>query len=402
MEDNKKPGQRDISDLKARLGLKKTSAMPAVTPAGIPQTQAPNIPAPIPSSGSGPSASNQGSSIPSPFGRPEPQAQPQAAPAPAPPPDPRRDPFAQQQAANLAAFYGVGQVLPGSGDSVSDAPLSKPKAWGSIVVVTGLCLVVFGVGNACGRVTTARVEFNRTIENSGQIREEVDKISKQLNGVADTINVSKLTQQGQPDFEMTKKLGDLDLKKPDTQKIFHTNYFHLEDVAVERLFTYYDHVIALYDLITLHAKKTDNDKDAIESFMKNGAGKGDKNYGVTLDFTGAIPLAHFVEVGTPVCNDPAKTDCNANELKGFKFRSDSGGAWAEKPVKGKPTEIVVPMQKSPLFGSVAAGNPDILAFKDYLRRVIDIKSRAGALVAEQKDVIADLKRASERPKVFTF
>ena len=137
MEDNKKPGQRDISDLKARLGLKKTSAMPAVTPAGIPQHQAPNIPAPIPSSGSGPSASNQGSSIPSPFGRPEPQAQPQAAPAPAPPPDPRRDPFAQQQAANLAAFYGVGQVLPGSGDSVSDAPLSKPKAWGSIVVVTG-------------------------------------------------------------------------------------------------------------------------------------------------------------------------------------------------------------------------------------------------------------------------
>jgi hypothetical protein len=400
LDDNKKPGQRDISDLKARLGLKKTAAMPAVTPAGTPQQpQAPQgIPAPIPSAGSGPSAGP--SSIPSPFGQPAPQ--PQAAPAPAPPPDPRRDPFAQQQAANLAAFYGVGQVLPGSAEGVSDAPLSKPKPWGRIGFVVGLCAIVFGVGNACGRIYGSRVEFNRTIDQAGQIREEVDKLSKQLNNIADTINASKATQQSQPDFDMSKKLGDLDLKKPDSQKIFHTNYMHLEDVAIERLFTYYDHTIKLYDLITLHAKKTENDKEAIENYMKNGAGKGDKNYGVTLDFTGAIPLAHFVEVGTPVCATPDKTDCNANELKGFKYRSDSGGSWADKPVKGKPGEIVVPMQKSPLFTSVAAGNPDILAYKDYLRRVIEIKGMAGGLVAEQKDVITDLKRAAERPKVFTF
>jgi hypothetical protein len=393
LDDNKKPGQRDISDLKARLGLKKTAAMPAAAPNVTPPTGQTSIPAPIPGGqGSGPS------SVPSPFGRPAepPPPQPQA------PPDPRRDPFAQQQAANLAAFYGVGQVLPGSAEGVSDAPMTKPKAMGRIIAVAGFGLVVFGLGNACGRIYGSRVGFNETIDHAAQIRDEVDKLGKQLNSVADVMNASKLTAQGQPDFDMTKKLAEMDLKKPDTQKIFHTNYARLEDIAIERLFNYYDHTIRLYDEITIHAKKTESDKDAIESYLKNGATKGDKNYGVIMDLSGAIPLAKFVEVGAPVCAEAGKTDCPANELKGFKYRTDSGGTWSERPVKGKPGETVTPMQGGPLFKAVASGNPDILAFKDYLRRVVSIKTLAVGLVAEQKEVLADLKRAAERPKVFTF
>jgi len=88
-------------------------------------------------------------------------------------------------------------------------------------------------------------------------------------------------------------------------------------------------------------------------------------------------------------------------VKSAEFQALLSSGLLNNPRNQVP-HIVVPMQKSPLFGSVAAGNPDILAFKDYLRRVIEIKSTAGTLVAEQKDVIADLKRASERPKVFTF
>src|SRR5205823_4050670 len=145
-------------------------------------------------------------------------------------------PFAQQQAANLAAFYGVGQVLPGSSDAVSDAPISKPKAWGRIGFVLGLSAVVFGVGNACGRIYGSRVEFNRTIDQAGQIREEVERMQKQLNGVTDKINGSAETRTGGVDFALTKELGDMDLKKPDSQKLFHTNYAHLEDIAIDRLF----------------------------------------------------------------------------------------------------------------------------------------------------------------------
>jgi hypothetical protein len=83
--------------------------------------------------------------------------------------------------------------------------------------------------------------------------------------VADTLNASAATKQGQPDFDMTKKLGDMDLKKPDQQKLFHTNYFNMEDITIDRLFTYYNNTIKMYDLITVHAKKTDNDRQAIEN-----------------------------------------------------------------------------------------------------------------------------------------
>jgi hypothetical protein len=386
LDDNKKPGQRDISDLKARLGLKKTGGT----------SSSPGDPTPPPVA-----APPAAQAVPSPFGQPQAQA---AAPQPQAPPDPRRDPFAQQQAANLAAFYGIGVKLPGDASSVEAGPISKPKPWGTLALFGVVAVVLFGVGNACGRVYSSRVEFNHTIDQAGQIQDEVDRLAKQLNVIADVLNASKLTTQKQPDFDMAKKLKDLDLKKPDTERLFHTNYYHFEDAAIERLFTYYDHTIKLYDLVIQHAKRTDNDKQAIDNYAKNAAAatKGEKNYGVTLDMTGAIPLAHFVELGTPECPQPDQTDCKATELKGFKVKTDPGGNWTSRPIKGKPQEIVFPMQRGPLFGSVAAGNPDMLAYEAYFRRVIDIKTLAGALVAEQKELQGDLKKTVERPKVFVF
>ena len=307
-----------------------------------------------------------------------------------------------QQAANLASFYGIGQQLPGSSDGVSAESLTKPRPWGMIGLFAVVGVVVFTLGNACGRIYQSRAEFNMTIDQAGQIHDEVDRLSKQLNKIADVINASKETQHGNPDFDMTAALAGLDLKKPDTQKLFHTNYMHFEDPAIERLFNYYDHTIVLYDLITTHSKKTEADKEAIQNYMKNGAGKGDKNYGVVFENTGAIPLAKFAELGSPVCPTPEQTDCSPAQLKGFKYRFDSGAAWGERPVKGKPGETVTPIEPSALFKTIAAGNPDILAFKDYLRRVVTIKAMAGGLVAEQKDVLGDLKKTAERPKVFVF
>jgi len=401
LDDNKKPGQRDISDLKARLGLKKAAAAPAAAPAPqspTPPHGQPAVPQPVGQSPSGPTGQPAQRSVPSPFGAPPP---PQPA-APAPPPDPRRDPFAQQQAANLAAFYGVGQVLPGSSDSVSDAPISKPKPWGRIAFVLGLCAVVFGVGNACGRIYGSRVEFNRTIDQAVQIREEVERMQKQLGSIADKINGSADTRSGGVDFALTKELGDMDLKKPDSQKLFHTNYAHLEDIAIDRLFNYYNHTIMLYDEITLHAKKTDNDADAIKRALASSNKGGEKNYGMILEQQGGLQLAHFVEMGTPVCPDESKTDCAPNEWKGFKYRVDPGGAWGQRPLKGAIGAIVMPMQKTPLFNTVAAGNPDVLALRDYARRMDNIRRLIASLSAEQKEVLGDMKRASERAKVFTF
>jgi len=399
LDDNKKPGQRDISDLKARLGLKKTAAMPAASPQGPASTPPFGQPSAPASSQSNDAPAPR--AIPSPFGQPQ---RPEPAPQPAAPPDPRRDPFAQQQAANLAAFYGIGQTLPGDASAVdAGASISRPKAWGTILTIGIAAVVALGVGNACGRISAARVEFNHTIDSAGQIREEVDKLAKQLGSVADTLNASTATKQMQPDFDMSKKLGELDLKKPDQQKLFHTNYYHFEDIAIDRLFNYYNNTIKLYDAITVHAKKTENDRQAIENGAKaSGNARAEKNYGVILNNEGGLTLGQFAEVGSPVCSTPDKTDCAANELKGFKYRTDSAQSWGERPIKGAPTAIIVPVKKSPLFNEVAAGNPDVLAFRAYLQRVVEIKALAGELTAQQKEVTGDLKKMAEKSKVFTF
>lgn len=402
MDENKKPGPRDISDLKARLGLKKTAAMPAAAPNTTPPTGQPIAPHAVPPpSGFGAPASTHQAGPPPPFGRP---AEP-PPPQPAPPPDPRRDPFAahqQQAAANLAAFYGLGQALPGSADSVSEAPISKPKPWGRIFLLGIVALVPFVVGNCWGRIQRDRIEFNNTTDQAAQIRDEVDKMAKQLTTIVDLINSSKATLQGNIDLDLSAKLGALDLRKPDNVRIFHTNYASLEPMTVERLMQYYDNTIKLYDEITAHAKKTANDKEAITRVMNSGAVKNDKNYGVIVEPMNGLMLAKFVEVGSPVCSDPSKTDCSAKELKGFKYRMDAGAAWGERPVKGRPEQIVMPIQQTPLFKAVAAGNPDFLALKDYARRMAEIRQLSMVLMNEQKDVLSDLKKASERPKLFAF
>lgn len=365
MEETPKKGARDISDLKARLGLKKTA------PPGAP-SQAPGGP-PVPPGVNQP-----------------------------PPPDPRRDPFAATQPLATPMAYYVPADLPGADDGKPAKPISEPKPWGKIGVVAGIAVVLFAFGNACGRIYESRSIFNRTIDDSVKIRNEVEKMSKKLQVIAERISASPAATKGNPDVQLAVDLGTLDLKKPDTQLIFHTNYYRLDDLAIERLFNYYNETVVLYDRIAQNAKKTEADKEAIESFLKNAAAKGDKNYGVLIDATGAIPLASFVEVGSPLCPQEDQTDCAAKDLRGFRYRVDAGGTWFEKPVKGKLTDVIIPIQQGRLFKTVATGNADFLAATDHVRRTVEIRALTAKLLADQKELLADLKRSSERSKVFVF
>jgi hypothetical protein len=384
----KGPGGRDIGDLRARLGLNKGAGAPqpaaAPTPAGVPR-----VPAPAQSG------------VPSPAGRsvPAPPGFPSAAPAAGPPPpDPRRDPFAAAAPPAMPAYYGY-QPLPGTDDGAPATQISQPKPWGLIGGIAGGAFVLLMAGVAVGRIYAARVNMNMTIDQAADIRAEVDKLAKTLSTINDLINSSANVAKGQPDVALAAKMGELELKKPEQDKIFHTNYFFLKDLAIDRLFNYYNDTIILYDLLQKQAKKTEADKEAIENFLKEGAGKGEKNYGVTLDMSGAIPLAHVVEVGTPVCPKEGQTDCSANELKGFKYRTDSGGQWFVKPVKGPPAQTLFPIQKTPFFASIASGSPDILAVKDHLRRMAEIRVLTTKLFNEQKELLADLDTATTQKKV---
>jgi len=62
----------------------------------------------------------------------------------------------------------------------------------------------------------------------------------------------------------------------------------------------------------------------------------------------------------------------------------------------------MPLQQTPLFKAVAAGNPDFLAVKDYARRMAEIRQLLGQLMNQQKEVLGDLKKAADRPKMLAL
>src|SRR6185436_3848195 len=113
--------------------------------------------------------------------------------------------------------------------------------------------IALGVGGSCGAIYSARVEYNLTTDHAIAIRDEVTKLSRNLDSIVGKLRSG---QPGKIDVEMAAALGGLDLKKPDTIKIFHTNYAKLEGLMIERLFSYYNDTIQLYDEIASHSKKT--------------------------------------------------------------------------------------------------------------------------------------------------
>ncbi len=411
MADNTKQGPKDITDLKARLGLKKQGGGPAVPGPG-PAPGAPFAPAPIPGPagaaaprpgqaqlpsalGGAPPAQNQGFVPPPPGFAPPPEAAPAQ-------PDPRRDPYAAQQAAvaaNLASFYGAAP-LPGSADEVKGDPIKKPKPWPLIGGGIAIALAMLGVGYSIGNIAERRTDLNTATEHAVQIRDEVDKLAKQVEKVFDAVRGVKLSDKDPPDFAAIEKLTDLDFKEPDIPtKLFHTNYFSFEPSLVQQLFTYYNDIIVLSKQLQEHTAKTRNDRESLDKYVKGNAAKAERGpIGVILDYSNKLPLAQLVELGGAVCPDPKQPNCSPEEAK-LRFRTGLGGEFQARPLKGLPKDVVLPIQQSELQKQMLSGDPGLLAFRDYVRRAAGLFQQITKVREEQKQLLQSLKKRVENPPV---
>jgi len=412
LADNKQ-GPKDITDLKARLGLKKQgggAGAPVPGPAAAPFPGAPGGIAapkpggmPVPAAIAGPPAAGPGApaAIPPPPGfTPPPEAVAAA-------PEPRRDPYAAQQAAvaaNLAAFYGRGEPLPGDGDAVKqDAPKTKP--WAIVAAAVGAGLFMGAVGWAIGNISVSRNDYNITTEHAVRIRDQVDKIHKQLEKVKDTLKEIKPTPNDRemPNFAAIDKLSDIDFKEPDiTRDLFHTNYFSFEPTTVQQVFNYYNDTTTLAKLLAEHVTRTQKDKETIEKFVKANQAKPEKPLGVILDYSAKLPLAQLVEiVSPPMCPNPDKTDCPVEDMK-MRFRTSLGGEPQQRAVKGAPKDVVLPINPTELQKQMMSGDPGMFAFKDYIRRTGAIVETIRRLSETEKPLIEGLKKRANQPKLFAL
>jgi hypothetical protein len=417
LADNTKQGPKDITDLKARLGLKKAGGPTSGPGPGVP------APFPTPMAGITPPAGAQraggGAPLPSALaGPPAPHAAPQGAIPPppgfTPPPeaapaqaDPRRDPYAAQQAAvaaNLAAFYTAGGALPGDGDSVKEGS-KRPKPWAIIGAAGGAGLLFFFIGWAIGNISVSRNDYNITTEHAARIRDQVDKIHKQIEKAKEALKEIKLSDKDPPNYAGVEKLGEIDFKEPDmTRDLFHTNYFSFEPSVVQQVFTYYNDATTLSKQLAEHSVRTAKDKESIDKYVKGNAAKaekGEKAYGVIVDTSQKIHLAQVVELlSAPGCE---KTDgeCKPEDMK-MRFRTALGGEGQTRNVRGAPANVVYAIQPTELQKQAMSGDPGLLAFKDYVRRHVAIIQTMGRLAETEKQLLEGLKKRANQPQLFAL
>jgi hypothetical protein len=397
LDQKSKKAGRDLSDLKAKLGIAKPGGDAVPAPGAAPP--APGVVAP-----GAPAQPAPG--VVAPPGMAPPQAPAQPAP-----PDTSRNPFAATAPMSMAPP----QVITDAGPLV-EIPEEKKSPMKLIIVLVITALIPLCVGWACGRIYGARMLFNRTIEDAARIKAATVQIIATNKKLATIITESR-TKNGNKvvyDPNLVENLKDIlrasphanpEKAKKRQDALFRTNYAMMEDITISRLFSYYNNTLRLYQTIESFLQKTGRNKLMIEEFSKASAG-ADKKYGVVFaSDEGRYYLGQLVEVGNIVCDDPQTRECSKTEIKGFKVRSNFTGTWSDRI--GKPsdsnekfTDIIVPIIPDQTWRSVATGKKGRLAFQDYKRGYLTMSAILSLLIRVEKTLVQDLGKAAGREKLF--
>jgi hypothetical protein len=387
VEQNRKPGApptKDISDLKARLGLKRPEA-------------AQGVPGPVPGQAPGRPAAPQG--YPQPGRGPVPGA-PAAAPAAAAPPA-ALDPYA-----GMRPQQGVFDLR-----TIDDgAPVQNVRSGRGKAALVGMAIVgiaAFALGGGMGMANVGRANMNTANHAAKSVKSEIDSMQKTLTqiGTAVAMSQQRLAKiQKDPLFYDPALIAELEGIKldprPDTSKIFRVDYYRLPDADVDRLFNYYYDSIALYNEVERHIKKTKADAESLKAYAEKTAGSAPKNYGVVFDTSGKIIVGNLVEVGEQVCKNGSK-DCAANDLVGFKIRANTGAPLVDRKVGGKlDGNNLIPIKPTPLMEAVMSGSTDQVRQESYKQRMGNIRQLVSRITATQKELIEGINKAASRPDVF--
>lgn len=407
----KKPGTRDLSDLKARLGLAKPE--PAA-----PQPAAPHPAAPVahqPAQPYAPAAQPVAAppGVVPPPGIAPPPGYPAPQPAAQPPPDVRRDPFAQAAPARQAAAAPIVDAGP-----PIEIPKEKKRPTKLIIAFVIVALVPLMVGYACGRIYASRVLFNKGIEDAGKIKNQVEQMAKINKRVAEVLHESRLRNQNKIKYDekLIEDLKEILRASPDANaekakkrqdELFRTNYAMMESIVIDRLFNYYNNTIRLMAELEDFLRKAEDSRELLMKYVDEMS-KEERKYGVVFaEDAGKYYLAQMVEVGDIVCADPKAKSCAKEDITGFNVRTGMGGAWAPRPGKpsgkaGRITEIVIPIIPDEFFRQIVVGRPGYLAFKDFVNQFGRLTAIAALLARDERELSKDLGKAAGRDRLFVF
>lgn len=416
-QSQKKSGAQNISDLKARLGLKK----------GGPAARKDAVPPPggiVPP----PGLANQQRSVPAPPGAKQPEpAMPSVS----------DDPFA---AMNAMAAAGVAHQQATAGPQIIIVNDGKPvesveqtSRFARIGKIAAIVALPFIFGSMHGQCSNNAKLVNRTIEDAGILRDDIKRLRRSaLQSIQDELLRSRERGPGSQAFppndeELTKKLGEKTiLPVVDPQIPFESNLYYLDPGIVSEILTFYSNAITIGTLVEEHVKATKNDVQAMEDGEKRiQVTKPDQDtnrylkfyrYGVIMEIpeqggSDAPFGAKLVEIGPPVCQDRKASStgkCEGPPIGfGVRERLGDGSGWAlteagffqDNKVQGKQ---VLPLLPTEAFEAVTKGADSAVAERAYMRRIQKLNDIVSQTIELGASLEARLDAKASEGKAFTY
>jgi hypothetical protein len=296
-------------------------------------------------------------------------------------------------------------VFPGYVDDGKPVESVRPRGANRAARLTIAATLVGGllIGYWWGGIIVDRKSYNRMVDDAIQIKTEVDEMAKRLSTITDALNKNQQkAPSGAPDFEIIdqfKALGEL--KPPDQQKLFHTNYARFENIAIDELFTYYNDTVTLYEQIKRHIVMSEKEKDLLEAAAKQ-AKTQEVAYGFVVE-PGKITQGKLVQLVQTVCKGGKPQCSNVADVEGFMVSYAAGGTPAKVLLTGNGPHVV-PIDPTPMFTSLIEGTkPEALAGQDWRRRLNGIRLLALIKLPQiQKSLQTHLDEVAKKPKLFTF
>ncbi len=386
----KKPPVRDISELKAKLGLKKSAAKkgaaPGVAvpppagvvppPAGVPGAPVPGAPVPGPAPGAGPA----GAPVPGPA-----QVVPTPV-APAPGPSATAAPAApagEPVDLDVESLHGKKQVI-------------------TYAVFGVLAVIGFFAGCQCGRMVLFRGWRNKVTRDSKKLTEEIKKMNKTIRQFqALEAQYPLVDKRGNPVIEYSAEFGQRaerlltemgDLKEAQVLGTYYYNMLKKEDMpAVVQLFRYLA-LMKRLKILVVSLRRFESQTEFLKYMTKEGRKKleekaGKIQFGAYFVSPGSVAIA-VLDPKNAVCGKKLDKPCGNRQPDGYKIGDRAFGFSAGKQeekllrvsVQGNPNLGQCLVADAPTRQAMAAAKAAFQMYRIYRMEIHQVLKEIEAKV----------------------
>ena len=420
MSDSKKPGgSRDISDLKARLGLKKGAAAPTTG-----QTRSNGASAGV--------VAPPGMNLPAPPGV---QSPPPAQPAI---PDAASDPFG---AMNAMAAVGTVQrapeiVIVHDGKPVENVGSQSKGA--SIAKIAIPAVVGIALGVAVGKIGATNGAYNTGLSDVKQIlgdkntQSSVAHLKQQISALDSKLDEWKTKNNFRVDGALDKELEAVAKALDVKTEVFRAKTNTLDPDTTAKLVQFYGGVAEVKAMIDLHLKSAKSDEQAFRRAKEKADGaavKEGENAYLNNQFRYAVVMsapsegeqadfgAKLVELGPPYCGGkiaPSGKCADGEAPSSFTYRVEPGATWTEGKLAtggqdAVPAKQIVMLLPGGVRDSLVKGAEGIASEAYYQRRLRTIYERihgvgdkGNGLLNEGNKLETLLQTEAAKGKKFSF